>query len=135
VERHHDPRSCGLQQKLDDLEARRAALEGELEAAPPPAPRLHPNLAELYRQKVAALHAALADPVLGPEAMERIRSLIERVVLVPEAGALRIDLEGQVGAILGLCADAQKPGRDVRALAEQLVMVAGAGFEPATFRL
>lgn len=63
----------------------------------------------LIRQKVAALHAALADPVLGPEAMERIRSLIERVVLVPEAGALRIDLEGQVGAILGLCADAQKP--------------------------
>ena len=37
------------------LEARQVELEPEREAAPPPMPRLHPNLAELYRQKVADL--------------------------------------------------------------------------------
>jgi hypothetical protein len=41
--------------KLDELESRKAALEAELAAAPSPAPRLHPNLAEIYRRKVADL--------------------------------------------------------------------------------
>ena len=37
------------------LEARRIELGAQLEAAPPPMVRLHPNLAELYRQKVINL--------------------------------------------------------------------------------
>ncbi len=58
-------RGAGLQQKLDELEDRKAALEAAL-AAPPPTPvRLHPNLAEVYREQVANLHAALADPALA----------------------------------------------------------------------
>ena len=40
-------RAPGLQAKLDELESRKTALEAELAAAPPPAPRLHPNLAEV----------------------------------------------------------------------------------------
>jgi site-specific DNA recombinase len=39
-------RADGLQQRLDDLEARRAALEQELAADPPSPVRLHPNLAQ-----------------------------------------------------------------------------------------
>ena len=83
-----------VNRRLAGREVQQAALRRELDTV---------------RKKLDGLVDALAAPVLGREAMERIRSLIERVVLVPEAGALRIDLEGQVGAILGLCADAQKP--------------------------
>ena len=55
-------RTAGLQQKLEELEARKAALEQELTADPPPPVRLHPNLAQVYRGKVGRLHEALADP-------------------------------------------------------------------------
>ena len=55
-------RTAGLQQRLEELEARKAALEQELAADPPPPVRLHPNLAQVYRAKVERLHEALADP-------------------------------------------------------------------------
>jgi site-specific DNA recombinase len=42
-------RTAGLQQRLEELEARKAALEQELAADPPPPVRLHPNLAQVYR--------------------------------------------------------------------------------------
>lgn len=54
-------RAPGLQSRLDELERRKAALAAELEIASPPAPCLHPNLAEVYRKKVADLQTALAD--------------------------------------------------------------------------
>jgi site-specific DNA recombinase len=64
-------RAPGLQAKLDALESRKAALERELADAAAPAPRLHPNLAELYARQVAALHEAWQIP---PRAMKRWRS-------------------------------------------------------------
>ena len=50
---------------------------------------------------------------------------------------LRIEIKGELGGVLALCgaADTKKPGREGRALAEQIKMVAGEGFEPSTFRL
>jgi len=65
------------------LEARKAALETQLATPAPPPVRLHPNLAQLYREKVAALHTAIADPKLRAEALELIRGLIERAELHP----------------------------------------------------
>jgi DNA invertase Pin-like site-specific DNA recombinase len=44
-------RAPGLQQKLDDLEVRKATLEQALAAEPPPTVRLHPNLAQVYRPR------------------------------------------------------------------------------------
>ena len=61
----------------------------ELAAAPAPAPRLHPNLAELYRRKVADLQTALADPATRTEALEILRGLIERVVAARRRRRLR----------------------------------------------
>jgi hypothetical protein len=52
-------RAPGLQQRLDELGARKAQLERSLDAAPMPAPRLHPKLADVYRQRVENLEAAL----------------------------------------------------------------------------
>ena len=48
-------RAPGLQTKLDDLEQRKRVLEADIAAAPPPMPRLRPNLAEAHRRKVEAL--------------------------------------------------------------------------------
>lgn len=76
-------RAPGLQQRLDDLESRKASLEQELTADPPPPVRRHPNLAQVYRGKVERLHEALADPGLRDEALGILRGLIERVAVHP----------------------------------------------------
>jgi hypothetical protein len=76
-------RAPGLQSRLDELEQRKAALAAELEA-----PRLHPNLAEVYRKKVADLQTALADPATHTEALEILRALIERVDVRPAEDGL-----------------------------------------------
>ena len=124
-----------LKDELLALEARQDQLQAELAAAPEAQqPLLHPNLAEVYRDKVAALQAALADEATRDEAFELIRSLIDKVVLVPEAEGLRIEIRGELGGILSLCQKAKAPDRG-RALAEQIMVVAGVGFEPTTFRL
>ena len=52
---------AAVKDEMAVLEARRVELLARLEAAPPPMPRLHPNLAELYRQKVINLAEALND--------------------------------------------------------------------------
>ena len=127
-------RGPGLQQKLDDLEARRAALEGELAADPPPPVRLHPNLAQVYRSKVERLHEALADPGLRDEALGILRGLIERVVIHPAEDGLQIELAGEIVKMVELGLDAQQAALGEEA-ACSVKVVAGAGFEPATFRL
>ena len=55
-------------------------------------PRLHPNLAELYRQKVMNLAEALNDEDTRLEAAECTRQLFEEIRLVPENGKLRVEL-------------------------------------------
>ena len=99
-----------LKDELLALEARQHDLEAELAAGPENAkPLIHPNLAEVYRQKVADLHAALYDEATEDEAFDLIRTLIEAIVLTPENGTLRVDLRGDLAAILTLCADSKKP--------------------------
>ena len=127
-----------LKQELKALEARQAELERALAIATAPAPLIHPNLAEVYRQKVAAVHEALHDTASRDEAFDVIRSLIDEIRLVPADGELRIEIRGELAGILDLC-DAganQKPGGlSAAGLAQQIKMVAGVGFEPTTFRL
>jgi hypothetical protein len=46
---------AAVKDEMTTLEARQRDLLAQLETAPPPVPRLHPNIAEVYRQKVANL--------------------------------------------------------------------------------
>jgi hypothetical protein len=64
--------------------------------------RFHPNIAEVYRQKVANLREALNDESTRTEAAECIRGLIEEIRLVQEKGKLRIDLFGELAALIKL---------------------------------
>jgi site-specific DNA recombinase len=109
-------RAPGLQAKLDGLENRKVALERELADAVAPAPRLHPNLAELYARQVAALHEALADPATRDEALEITRALIERVLVRPgeTRGSFEVELEGEIAAMVELAqgANIKKAAQD-----------------------
>ena len=127
-------RAAGLQQRLDDLEARKATLEQDLAADPPSPVRLHPNLAQVYRDKVALLHEALANPSLRDEAMSILRGLIERVVLHPSEVGFEIELVGEIVRMVELGLGG-KPAVLPASAASSVKVVAGAGFEPATFRL
>ena len=113
--------------RLRELEKRRLELERELEAAAAPVPRLHPNIAEVYRRKVEELHSALRAEDAGP-ARELIRGLVEAIVLIPEEGRLRVEVRGELAAILRLsgCANEKAPAGGPELLAEQIKMVAGA---------
>ena len=121
---------------------RREELESILESTEEAPALLHPSMAERYRQEVSGLVSALNDEKRRTEAAELLRSLIEKIVLKPnqERNELLIDLYGDLAGILTLAVgDTKKAileegflGAPAKA---QDKMVAGAGFEPATFRL
>ena len=133
--------AAAVRERLTVLEQRRLDLEAALASATAPAPRLHPNLASVYRQKVAELTRVL-ETEDAAEARDLVRSLVETITLVPAGGRLQIEVRGELAAILQL-ADQAKGNRHPQGggiaagqvLAEQIKMVAGAGFEPAAFRL
>ena len=72
-----------MKDELLALEAREDVLVGELEVAPQPKVLLNPKMADVYRSKVADLHAALENSNSGQQAAEAIRALIEKIVVVP----------------------------------------------------
>jgi site-specific DNA recombinase len=128
--------AAAVRDRLESLEARRLTLEAEVATSLAPAPRLHPALAEVYRQKVANLVAALEGDDAA-EARELLRSLVDSITLHPEEKGQRVEVRGELAAILGLasCGAAIKAGGSTDVLAVQMKMVAGTGFEPVTFRL
>ena len=108
--------------------------------------RLHPNMAAIYRTRVRELVASLADadPERLFEAREAVRALVDRIVLTasPEdPAAPTVDLEGALAGLLALATAREGVGPNTNKAAPlpeaalQSVLVAGAGFEPAAFRL
>jgi site-specific DNA recombinase len=134
-------RSDGLQAKLEALESRKKALERGLTDNSSLAPRLHPNLSALYRRKVARLHESLADPSIRDEALGNLRGLIESVVMHSQEDGFTIELVGEIANMVALALgpDTQKAASGEAAVPasfrRSVKVVAGAGFEPATFRL
>ncbi len=95
-------RTPGLKGKLEELEARKAALEDDLSDAAPPAPRLHPNLAGLYRRKVENLHQALNDPASRTEAADILRDLIEVIAIKATDDGFEVELIGDIANMVEL---------------------------------
>jgi len=128
----------------------------ELESPDEPSPLLRPGMAELYRQRVTDLAAALEHPETRTEAVESIRGLIDAIVLTPAEGALEahvarrgrpssgrgpaeaghydgasdggmeIELRGNLAAMLSAAKDATR-SPETGDLELQIAMVAGAG--------
>jgi site-specific DNA recombinase len=91
-----------MKAKMNALEERKACLEAELAQAHEPPPLLHPRMAHFYREQVAGLATALSGDQAGQrtEASERLRSHVSKIVLVPEAGKLAIEVQGDLAGIL-----------------------------------
>ena len=128
-----------MKDRLLALEDGKGELQVALDTPPPPPLRIHPNIHKIYERKVADLVNVLNDDVIKAEANEIIRGLIDKIVLFPatDDSGLDAELHGDLAAILALCntddPKKQRPGSEEPG--RQLSVVAGAGFEPATFRL
>ncbi len=92
----------GMSDRLRELEARQDELAERLASAPADFPDIHPNVAGIYRRKVARLADALKHPEDRDEAATAIRGLIERIVLSPgeKWGEVHATLHGDLGTIL-----------------------------------
>ena len=113
-----------LRTEMNELQARKEFLVAQLSAADAPVPLLHPNLAALYREKVTSLAAALQHPDSRSEAGEALRGLVDAIVLVPAGSELRIELKGNLAAMLSAAQNAKRsPEGD---LSLQIALVAGA---------
>ncbi|TPW26571.1 recombinase family protein [Martelella alba] len=121
--------------KMVGLEQRKKEVEAFLTEADNPPPLLHPSMAQLYRSRVQNLYGALQaeDEEKRTEAADIIRTLVEDIVLTPVDGKVEIDVRGDLAGILTLSVQTKNPAGG--AGSSQVKMVAGAGFEPAAFRL
>jgi site-specific DNA recombinase len=129
-----DPGS--VRDQLRRLEARKREIDsdlkvkqGDIEIA------IHPNLPDLYRRKVARLQQVLEDEATRPQAVEIIRSLLDRIEVHPGQPLGRCEVM-IVGALAQIIAFAhQKTTAASSGDGGTFLMVAGVGFEPTTFRL
>ncbi len=129
--------------EMTALEDRKKELGTLLADVPEDKPDLLPSAAGVYARKVAKLTEALNQSEERPEAAEALRGLIERIVLAPGPNRGEIDamLYGELGQILnwiekqavGNTAKNNTPGAARAGVS--VSVVAGAGFEPAAFRL
>jgi site-specific DNA recombinase len=88
---------------------------------------------------MASLSGVSARSICSTEAAGIIRGLVDRIELTPkeENGAhlLTIELRGALAGILSLATNGERPRQDSGLSVREITVVAGAGFEPATFRL
>ena len=121
--------------ELEALEARKERQKQEMAEASEAAPVMPDDLAEVYRDKVDALVSSLNDPETRHEATDAIRAMVEKIIVHwdAEAGEHGVEIEGEIVALLQ--AGTNKNAAALGAAANSLKLVAGAGFEPATFRL
>ena len=132
-------KGASVQAKLEALEARQGEVAKELAGFSAEPVRIHPNLADLYRRKVAALQGLLESDATRTEAVEIVRTLVEQVIFRPAEAGLEVELVGDIAGMVHLAqhASGNSPvsGAVHDAFARSVKVVAGAGFEPVTFRL
>ncbi len=127
----------GMLDRLRKLEAERADLRAEAEAlkADDEPIVLHPSAADRYRQLIKELRMHLEGLREGQPRdliFERLRGMIEKVVITPKGARQPVDIQVH-GLLAELLVDKKETPLNARAF--RGAMVAGAGFEPATFRL
>lgn len=121
-----------VRDRMAELEARNVEIEAKLTNADTPPPLMHPNIAGYYREQVSKLRDALDHPDNRTEAADILRTLIDRIelmpVLVEGKKTLAIDLHGHLAGILSFAKKANGGiGEDV---AEKCTaMVAGERYQ------
>ncbi len=116
--------------RLNELEAQCRAIEARMAHVPlHEIVSLHPQAAARYRQKVAEIHDALTrGDAASAEAAALVREMITEIRIIPRGRGepVGIEIVGDLAALVAL-------ERAVNTVTASVV--AGAGFEPATFRL
>ena len=125
--------ALSIKDELLSLEARKTDLQSRLNAPEMPE-LLHPRMADVYREKVGSLCSALENEESRTGAVEAIRALIETILLEPDGDELKITLKGDLAGMLSAARDSKR-SPETGDLLVQIKLVAGAGFEPATFGL
>ena len=128
-----------VRKTLAQLEISKETILASLEQlAPPVKVDNHPNIGHLYQRRIEQIVKLFSDEDTQQEAVTIIRSLIDRIDITPgeSRGKPKVELIGGLAAILQLTISGHKK----TAIQEdsgicRVLMVAGAGFEPATFRL
>ena len=113
---------------MKQLEERKRELQEFLASAETPPPVLHPSMAVIYRERVAALHEALQQNETRAQATEIIRSLVSEIVLTPAGGLLEIEVRGDLAGILTIAAAGKQKSPSLAgtgSLGSQVMMVAG----------
>ncbi|WP_407059711.1 recombinase family protein [Brevundimonas bacteroides] len=133
-----------LKSRSAPLKARRTELHALLaEVDEPETVALHPAAAQAYAQLASRLYEALEGDE-GEEVRNELRKLIEGVDLHPleQKGKFELEVRGTLAALLGVgrAQTAKSPaagssGAFGLTSASEVTLGAGAGFEPATFRL
>ena len=125
--------ALSIKDELLALEARQTELQQRVAASDMPE-LLHPRMADVYREKVRMLCGALEHEDSRAGAAEAIRGLIDAILLEPDGDRLKITLKGDVAGMLNAARDSKR-SPETGDLLLQIKLVAGAGFEPATFGL
>ena len=130
--------STGLAARLHEREAEVAALDSEIAQAMAtrPAYDFHPAAADAYRRLVENLVANLNTPA-AIEARSAIRRLIGEVNFYPgdRRGEYDLEVRGVVAELFSRTTTGPKKQKTSQAETCEVILGAGAGFEPATFRL
>ena len=128
-----------VREKLAELEISKTTIQASLEQDETLVKiDNHPNIGHLYQRRVEQLSKLFSDEDTYQEAVTIFRSLIDRIDITPGEirGKPKVQLIGGLAAILQLAISGHKK----TAIQQdsgicRVLMVAGAGFEPATFRL
>jgi site-specific DNA recombinase len=134
---HSDTPMESIRNTLEELEMQKRALTRELSLQTEEDKIvLHPNIGELYARKIGDLKSLLQNDTTKHRATEIIRSLIEKIVVSPtgQRGKSDVVLHGALASILAYASETARSAV-VSYDVGRVLMVAGAGFEPATFRL
>ena len=118
--------------RMKELSAEQKAAEAEI-AAEPAAENvigLHPEALKQYERTVRDLTTVFGGGITADnaEAAEKLRNLIARITLIPDADGFRIELLGHLGLLL----DAPELYPNMRIAASGGTMVAEEGLEPPT---
>ena len=125
-----------VRDELRSLEDRKRSLEQAQKISVEEAlVEVHPNIADLYAKKVINLQSLLEDDVTCQQATDLVRSMVDRVDVAEgvERGKPEVTLVGTLAAILDYASQIKTATSDRDG--GRVLMVAGVGFEPTTFRL
>ncbi len=118
--------SAPLKDKMNANTARMEELQKLLSGKEEVPLLLEPSMARHYRKEVNGLIAALKDPESKTEAVEMIRSLVDKIVFTPKLNApgLDIDLYGSLAGILTIAADHNTRAEQKNEMIQQVMSVA-----------